>query len=150
MLHRPAVCLGAALLAGVIALPAPAARAQEAAPANAAGLTIELNKLEQTEQGCRPVFLFANRTGHGLNRLQLDLVLFDPAGIYRQQVLLDMAPMPDDKQMLASFLLDSFACDEIGRILVNNVPQCQDGAGAAIDCLPLLHVTSKSAVPLEK
>ncbi len=125
--------------------------ALQAAPDQPAGhLTIELNKVEQTAQGCRPVFLFGNQTGHQLSRFQVDLVLFDPKGVYSKQVLLDMAPLYDGKQVLASFLLDSLACNGIGRILVNKVPQCQNSSGAELDCVQLLQVSSRSSIPLEK
>ena len=38
---------------------------------------IELNKLEDTDEGCRSLFVFDNATGHELNRFQVDLILFD-------------------------------------------------------------------------
>ena len=60
-------------------------------------LVIELNKLEDTEQGCRSLFLFDNATGHELNRFRVDLILFDRNGVYAKQLRLDMAPLHDDK-----------------------------------------------------
>lgn len=142
---------GVMIVAGGTGLAIAPAFAQDAPkPAAGAELKIELNKVEQTDQGCRPVFLLANRTGHSLNRFQIDLVLFDPEGTYSQQVLLDMAPIHKDKQFLTSFLLDKIPCADIGRILVNNVPHCEDGAGTTLDCVGLLAVSSRSDIPLEK
>lgn len=111
---------------------------------------IELNKTEETEQGCRPLFLFDNRSGHQLNLFQVELVLFDKKGVYSNQILLDMAPLYRDKKVVASFLMEDLRCDEIGSILVNALPSCANNAGADLDCLSLLEVTSKSAIPLEK
>lgn len=113
-------------------------------------LAIELNKLESTDQGCRSSFLVDNQTGHQLNRFQLDLVLFDPDGVAAKQVVLDMAPLYADKKLLTSFLLDSAPCNEIGSILINSVPLCENGAGNTVDCVGLLEVSSRSEVPLEK
>lgn len=115
-----------------------------------AALAIELNKMEDTEQGCRSSFLVDNQTGHQLSRFQLDLVLFDADGVADKQVVLDMAPLYVDKKTLASFVFDDTACDKIGSILVNGVPTCENGAGNAIACVDLLEVTSRSGVPLEK
>jgi hypothetical protein len=113
-------------------------------------LLIELNKLEDTDQGCRSLFLFDNGTGHELNRFRVDLILFDPEGVYAKQLLLDLAPLHEDKKVLASFLLAEKPCSSIGSILVNGLPLCEDGAGAQVDCVPLLKVESRTEVPLEK
>ena len=145
--HAPGRCLRVALgvvLAGLAAPPGAGAAAEDGQ------LAIELNKLETTEEGCRSLFVFDNRTGHELHRFRLDLILFDPKGVYQRQVLLDMAPLYEDKKTVASFLLSKDPCAEIGSILVNDIPQCQNGIGDAVDCIPLLEVGSRSDIPLEK
>ena len=113
-------------------------------------LGIELNKLEDTEEGCRSLFVFDNETGHELNRFRVDLILFDRKGVYAKQLLLDMAPLYEDKKVLASFLLADTPCASIGTVLINDVPWCENGAGATVDCVKLLDVESRTAVPLEK
>lgn len=113
-------------------------------------ISIELNKTEETDQGCRPLFLFDNRSGHQLNKFQVEVVLFDEKGVYSRQILLDMAPLYKDKKVVASFLINGLACDQIGSMLVNALPSCANSAGTDLDCLALLDVTSKSAIPLEK
>jgi hypothetical protein len=136
-----AVVSGAAL--GVI-LPAPGLSAAEPR------LAIELNKLEDTAEGCRSLFVLDNETGHELNRFRIDLILFDQAGVYARQLLLDMAPLSENKKVVASFVLADEPCASIGSILVNGLPWCEDGAGASIDCVALLEVASRTDVPLEK
>lgn len=139
---RPnAAALCAALGLFVVAEPLTAAEGE---------LLIELNKLEDTDQGCRSLFLFDNATGHELDRFRVDLILFDQEGVYAKQVLLDMAPLYQDKKVLASFLLADEQCDSIGSILVNDLPGCENGAGAQLDCVKLLAVRSRSDTPLEK
>ena len=123
-----------------------------ASPARAEdpSISIELNKTEEAEQGCRTHFLFENRTGHQLNRFQIDLVFFDHDGVYSNQILLDMAPFYKDKKTITSFLLLNTRCDEIGSVLVNDLPACENSAGGALDCLSFLNVVSKSDIKLEK
>jgi len=117
---------------------------------NEASIIIELNKVENTEQGCRPHFLFDNKSGHQLNRFQAELALFDQKGVYSDQILLDMGPLYKGKKTIASFLLVDISCDQIGSILVNDLPNCQNSTGSTLDCLALLEVTSKSDILLEK
>ncbi|MGI9437597.1 MAG: hypothetical protein ACR2Q4_22675 [Geminicoccaceae bacterium] len=113
-------------------------------------IAIELNKTESTEQGCRPHFLFNNQSGHQLNQFQVELVLFDQTGVYAKQIRLDMAPLYEGKKVLASFLLDDIACDQIGSMLVNDLPKCANSTGTDLDCLSLLQVSSKSDIALEQ
>ena len=149
MVERP-LCirwrLFVATVLGVLAfLSSGASRAQDPGM-----LSIELNKVESTEQGCLSVFLLDNETGQELHRLRLDLVVFDQKGIYAKQLLVDMAPLYEDKKTMASFLLGELPCDDIGSVLINDVPQCENGAGASLDCVKLLQVQSRSDIPLEK
>jgi hypothetical protein len=146
MASRTFACLGGGALALVAAIGWQAqAHAQDDGT-----LTIELNKMEDTEQGCLSSFLFDNQTGHQLSRFQLDLVFFDAEGVAAKQLLLDMAPLYVDKKTFASFVLDATACDKIGSILVNAVTACENGSGHEIGCVDLLEVSSRSQVPLEK
>ncbi len=128
----------------LLTLLAPAALAEDGP------LAIELNKIENTDEGCRTLFVFDNRTGHELDRFQVDLILFDSKGVYKKQLMLDMAPLYADKKTVASFLLGEDSCADIGSILVNDIPQCRNGSGNALDCLARLKVQSLSEIPLEK
>jgi len=77
-------------------------------------------------------------------------VLFDDKGVYSRQILMDMAPLYKDKKVVASFLMNELACDDIGSMLVNALPSCANSTGADLNCIGLLEVTSKSSIPLEK
>ena len=140
-LRPTAAALCAALGLLVVAPPLAAAEGE---------LLIELNKLEDTDQGCRSLFLFDNATGHELHRFRVDLILFDQEGVYAKQVLLDMAPLSHDKKVVASFMLPDQECASIGSILVNDLPHCENGSGAEVDCVKFLQVRSRTDTPLEK
>ena len=142
--RRCARLLGAAVAWSTVAAAATALGAEEAA------LAIELNKLEDSEAGCRSIFVFDNRTGHELSRFRIDLVLFDTEGVYSKQLLLDMAPLHEDKKAVTSFLLHDQACGELGSVLVNDVPWCENGSGTSVDCVGMLEVSSLANVPLHK
>ncbi|MEM7045934.1 MAG: hypothetical protein AAF543_24240 [Pseudomonadota bacterium] len=113
-------------------------------------ISIELNKTDETEQGCRPLFVFDNQSDHQLNAFQIELVLFDQKGVYSRQILLDMAPLYREKKVVASFLISETSCEDIGSMLVNGLPRCANSAGDDLDCLAFLDVSSKSTIPLEK
>ena len=114
------------------------------------GLTIELNKTEDLDGGCMASFVFQNNLGATLDRFNVDLFLFDPEGVIVRRVTIDMAPLPNGKTRVAQFHLHSGACVGLGRILVNDFPQCRAETGAQLDCLAGLTVSSRSAIALAK
>lgn len=119
--------------------------------ARAAGLSIELNKVENSDGACLGTFVIGNGMGHSLDRFSLDLYVFDRQGIIARQVLLDLAPLRNDKTTVANFVLIGRPCDEIGRVLVNDIPSCRaEESGETLDCLNGLTVSSRGEIALVK
>ena len=129
--------LGLALWAGAVA-------AQEKS------LDIELNKVVDSGGGCLASFIVQNKLGHTLDRFSLDLFIFDTDGIIARQVLLDMAPLRKAKTTVANFSLIQVSCENIGKILVNNIPSCRSEDGSLLDCLADLKVSSRNRIELTK
>ena len=138
----PGLALAAALAAALTAA-APPARAED-------GLAIELNKVEDAAGGCVASLVFQNGLGATLDRFSLDLFLFDAKGVIMRRVTIDMAPLPNGKTRVAQFHLHPGPCAEVGRVLVNDFPQCRAETGAPVDCLAGLTVSSRSAIELTK
>ncbi len=137
-------CSGAAalVLAGSVAL-APV----EAA---AAGVALELNKLETTDKGCR-VYVVVNNAGDtAYQSFKLDLVLFQPDGVIGKRLALDLAPIRAQKRTVKLFDFDGVPCDRIGSLLVNDMLECRTEAGQQSDCLAGLSVSSLTSVKLSK
>jgi len=114
------------------------------------GLTIELNKVEDFDGGCMASLVFQNALGATLDRFNLDLFLFDTEGVIVRRVMIDLAPLPNGKTRVAQFHLHTGACAGLGRILVNDFPQCRAETGQSVDCLTGLALSSRSAIALEK
>ena len=136
-----AVALG--LLFGLAAWP-------DAAGAQDAGLSIELNKVEDVTGGCRGALVFQNNLGAALDRFNLDLFLFDDAGIIMGRIMIDLAPLRNGKTQVVMFRLSDAPCSGLSRVLVNDIPACRAKEGGEIDCLDGLSVSSRSAVEFVK
>ncbi len=121
-----------------------------AAAAQEKSLAIELNKTEDSGEGCLASFVVQNKLGHTLDRFSLDLFVFDKEGIIARQVLLDMAPLRDAKTTVANFSLIQVSCEDIGKVLVNNIPSCRSEDGGLLDCLTDLKVSSRNRIELTK
>ncbi len=137
--------MGAALvlaMAAGLAGPAPAAEGD---------LNIELNKVEDNGGACLASFVVRNKLGHTLDRFSLDIYVFDRDGVIARQVLLDLAPLRNAKTTVARFSLIKRACDDVGQILVNDVPSCRsEGTGETLNCLAGLSVSSRARIEMVK
>ncbi len=121
-------------------------------PANAEpnAVTIELNKLETQEKGCRAYFVIDNPGTTNYDAMKLDLVLFQPDGVIGRRFHVDLAPFKAAKKTVKLFDLDGTACDKVGSLLINDVPECKTDGAAVDDCLAAITVKSLTDVQLMK
>ncbi len=142
--RRTLASLTACALAAALA--AQAASAQEAAPP----IAIELNKLEAREGSCRSLLLFNNPGETAFERFVLDIVAFDPDGVVNARVAVDAAPLAADKTVLKAFDLAGLPCDQVSRLLLNDVTDCQGTPAAEGPCVALVETTSRAGIDFIK
>lgn len=118
--------------------------------AMADGLSIELNKLEPQGGACRAYLVFDNSEGPALENLQMDLILFDQAGVIARRLAVDTGPLRAAKTSVKLFDIADLPCNDIRRILVNEVLDCRDAAGLKDDCIERLTLSSRADAQLVK
>jgi hypothetical protein len=115
-----------------------------------ADMTLELNKLEPSDNGCRAFVVVDNRSDVAFSAFKLDLVLFQPDGVIGKRIMLDLAPVKAHKRAVKAFEIDKMKCDGFGSILINDVLECRAEAEPIDNCLARLELKSLSAVQLTK
>lgn len=140
------------LILPVAAAFAPAALAGESAPAASAApaISVELNKLETVEKGCRVYTVVDNPGTTAFQTLKLDLILFHTDGVIGRRLMLDLAPLKSAKKTVKMFDLDGTACDKIGSFLVHDVMECKADSGPVEKCLDAITLKSLSNVQISK
>ena len=137
-----------AALASVLALglvAAASAQSEDSTP-----ISVELNKLETIDSGCRIYVVVNNETETEFDTLKLDLVLFRTDDIIDQRFFVDLAPLRKQKRIVKLFELGKVKCDEIGAFLVNDVVECRSGSDVVENCLSRLAVSSRASAKLSK
>lgn len=124
--------------------PTPATTAASAAP------SIELNKLEPVEKGCRAYLVVNNSASVTYQSYKIDLVLFQTDGVIGRRFSIDLAPLRPAKKTVKLFEIDGMSCDKIGSFLVNDVMECKTDSGPIDNCLQQLTTSSLSKVQLSK
>jgi hypothetical protein len=154
VLAQGAATVGAAILlaTAVMAQDAQAqdTPAQDAQPKQNGGISLELNKLEASDKGCRAYVVVSNPTDTTYDAYKLDLVMFQPDGIIGRRFAVDLAPLRPSKRTVKLFELDDIQCDGIGSFLVNDVMECRSDAGPVNDCLAQMKVNSLTKVEIAK
>lgn len=130
------------LFAVAAALMGPAAQAQDAK------LTIELNKLEDVENGCRSFFLFRNQTDLTLSEFEMSLAILDSSGVIDRLLTIDAAPLPASRTTLKLFEVPDLTCSGIGEILLHDIAACTPQNGEPMDCFGVINLSSRASVPL--
>jgi hypothetical protein len=123
-----------------------------AAPAaqSDANISLELNKLEPSDKGCRAYIVVSNPAATPLDSFRLDLVMFQKDGVIGRRFALDLGPLRPNKRAVKLFEMDGTKCEDIGSFLVNDVMECRSGGSAVEDCLGRMKVNSLTKVEISK
>lgn len=117
--------------------------AAASAYAQAGGIEVELNKLENVNGACRAYLVTQNLTQSRFDSVSLDVVMFDNDGIVAKRLAVQIGPMAPNKTSLKVFDVNDLSCDDIGQLLLNDVLECRDDNGARDDCLSLISVSQR-------
>ena len=118
--------------------------------AASASLHIELNRLEERDDGCRVHLVLENTSPHAYSSYRLDLVIFAVDGVIARRVALEAAPLRANKTVVKEFELEGLACSRVGRLLLNDVSACASDTGEAHDCVAATRVSSRHGVSFIK
>jgi hypothetical protein len=111
---------------------------------------VELNRLEERADGCRVHLVLENSSARAYTSYQLDLVVFSSDGVISRRLALETAPLRANKTMVKEFELAGLSCNEVGRILLNDIPACASDVGEMDDCVTTTRVSSRASAALVK
>lgn len=112
--------------------------------AERAGVSAELNKMEVHGNACRAYLLLINKSGTSFESLKMDLVMFDVDGVIIKRLIVQAAPMPIGKTSVKAFDMANQPCNDISRVLMNDVLECVDSSGPRKDCLGMVSTSTRS------
>jgi len=113
-------------------------------------LTVELNKTEDVDTGCRSYFLFRNSTDLTLAAFEMSLAIMNTEGVIDRLLTIDAAPLPAERTTLKLFEIPETDCGSIGEILLHDIASCRPQNGEERDCFGLVDLSSRADAPLVK
>lgn len=113
-------------------------------------VTLELNKLEADDGACGAFLVARNATDERIERLNLDLVIFDKKDVIARRLAVEMGPLNANKTVVRGFAMDGLSCEAVGALLLNDVIACEGSAAKIEDCLEQIKTSSRSEAPFFK
>ncbi|WP_173931004.1 hypothetical protein [Chelativorans sp. Marseille-P2723] len=107
-------------------------------------IELELNALEARGAGCRMTFVISNGLNADIGRAAFELALFGGQGLVEGLTVVDFGSLPKGKTKVSQFDLAKIACENISRVLVNDVAECSGPGIDAETCLRSLSTTTRS------
>lgn len=90
-----------------------------------------------------------NQLGAELELLTLELVLFNKQQQVQSLLLLKSETMPNMKTNVRQYVLRNVNCDQIGKILINDVKACKGEGLSPSHCLKSLKLNSRTSTKME-
>ncbi|AUH32939.1 hypothetical protein [Paracoccus tegillarcae] len=132
------------------------AHGQDVAPdaqpdADEGRIMLELNNATDTDGGaCRMTFVATNNSPESFERTGWQVGIFDAQGIVRSILALEFGALSASKTKIVLFDLPGRGCDDISRVVVNDVTLCQPEGSAegevASACLDALTTRSRENI----
>ena len=124
-----------------------------AAPALAQNgrLTVELNKVEEADEGgCRAFFLFRNAAGKTFEGFEMSLAILDSGGVIDRLLTVDAAPLPASRTTLKLFEIPELGCSAISEVLLHDVASCKPQNEDEMDCFAIMDLVSRAPAAFVK
>jgi hypothetical protein len=113
-------------------------------------ITAEFNDLQQTDAGCRAVFVLNNGLDKALGKVTLRVVAFNKDKQAKLFLSLDVGNLPVGKTRVLRFDLgDGLACKDVGRLVLDDVTSCEGAEIGPPECLAALALSSLAGPPFD-
>lgn len=113
-------------------------------------IAIELNKVMNTDAGCRLTFVVKNDTQALLEKTSYEIAAFDASKTVTKLLVFEFGRLPAGKTKVVEFALAGVGCTDISRILVNTSPQCMADGSASTLCLDALKTSSLTPITFDQ
>jgi hypothetical protein len=107
------------------------------------GVSIELSTAEAKGQNCLLSFVVENTHDADISGVVYETVLFGNTGEVALLTLLDFEELPAGRTRVRQFQFNDLACDQISRILINGVQECEIETNSKDACMTGLKLKSR-------
>jgi len=94
---------------------------------------LELSNVKQVQSGCRVAFLAVNRLGIQLDKMAVEIGVFDENGLFSDMVVFDFGRLQKGKSKVVQYDLPR-QCATISRLLLNSVKECAGAKDMRQEC----------------
>jgi len=108
---------------------------------------LELNHVQPNQAGgCRLSVIASNGLDRPIEKLGLELVVFNKDGIIDRLMRLELRRMSAGKSKVQQFDLPDVPCDGLSRLHINDVVNCVPPAITGVYCPDLMELSNKTTL----
>jgi len=107
-------------------------------------ISLELNKLETTDGGCRAYMVLRNPTDVRYEKFNLELLIFDVDGVISKRLAVPFEPLRANKTSVSLFDMSGLDCAKVGELLLNDFFDCETAEGGVPGCLDKVTLSSRA------
>lgn len=113
-------------------------------------ISVEFNDLQPADRGCRAVFVLHNGLDKELDKLAMRIVSFDKEGHAKLFLSLEVGTLPVGKTRILRFDLGAdVMCDDISRIVLDDVISCEAPEMGPAQCLAAMTLSSRVKISFD-
>ncbi|WP_420337486.1 hypothetical protein [Roseibium sp.] len=110
-------------------------------------IELELNQVQPNQAGgCRLSVIATNGLERPIEKLGLELVVFNNEGIIDRLMRLDLRRMSAGKTKVQQFDLPDVSCNGLSRLHINDVVNCVPPAITDVYCPDLLQLSNRTSL----
>lgn len=109
-------------------------------------LLVQLNAAEDAGDACRLTFVIRNQLPTAVASFALELVMFDRSEGVSGYAAVDFGAMPAGKTIVRQYDVGNAPCNDISRVLLNEVRACDIGNPVEQTCLDLFQLSSRTEI----
>lgn len=110
------------------------------------GIALELNVLQSTDAGCRVGFLLENKHSSDVEKLEIEAVIFNAEDLIDRLLILEFGTVAASASKVRLFQLPDLQCDQVSRVLLNEVIACDGAALDASTCERSMELSNRTAI----
>ena len=118
--------------------------------ATAEGISLELNKVTKKGDACRLTFVLNNQTDVMFSKFEFDFAFFDADGNVITNLSVDFRRLRPLKTVVQYFDAPAPTCEDLARVLLNDVVSCEPAGVRGTDCLDLIQTSSRGEIDFFK
>lgn len=109
-------------------------------------LSMEFNRLTDTDMGCRFTFVVSNKMTQNVSKAVIEFAFFNSEGLVERLTALNFGALASGRSIVKQFEIPGPDCGSYSQLLINAVKACDGVANGVEACEAALAISNKTKI----